>query len=171
MFKDNFNQIVKHSLVLYYKSIKNSILFNNNLEAQTIDFANLTNFVALLGGEIKKNQSLSGDMSDIFSNLYLANSILFSHKNNEISEVLTNYCLDRLLNENNIIFNRIIDNYPNSLKYVLYPSTKKINNLKYNDNRMLIKEINENPEIHNNTQAGPTYCRDDGPDRVEIWRQ
>ena len=56
--------IIKHSS-LYFKSFS----FNKGLEQQIINFATLTNFVALKGSLIKKEQMLSGDMADIFSNL------------------------------------------------------------------------------------------------------
>merc|ERR1712196_607322 len=59
-FKTEFNNIVKHSLSLYFKSFS----FNNNLEQQIINFACLTNFIALKGGSIKKEQKLSGEMAD-----------------------------------------------------------------------------------------------------------
>ena len=65
-FKLNFNKILKHSINLSGKSFD----VKNNLEQQTIDFACLSNFVALLGGQIKRNQSLSADMANILSNLY-----------------------------------------------------------------------------------------------------
>ena len=56
-----------------------------------MDFAALTNFVALKGGAIKREQMLSGDMADIFGNLYLAISVRNYHKNYKASEKLTNY--------------------------------------------------------------------------------
>ena len=64
-----------HSLLLYVKSFNPFYLNHNRLEKQTINFACLSNFVALYGGKIKSEQYLSGDMADIFSNLYLAYSI------------------------------------------------------------------------------------------------
>ena len=43
------------------------IIVSDNLAKQTMDFANLSNFVALLGDNIE-NQSISKDMADILSN-------------------------------------------------------------------------------------------------------
>ena len=48
---------------------------NLQINQQIINFACLTNFVALKGGLIKREQMLSGDMADIFSNIYLALSV------------------------------------------------------------------------------------------------
>ena len=60
----------------------------NALEKQVIDFACLTNFVALQGGKIK-DQMLSGAMADIFSNLYLAYSVKYHDENNNVSKTLS----------------------------------------------------------------------------------
>ena len=95
-FKTNFNSIISHSVGLYYKTLT----FSKTFEQQIIDFANLTNFVAMRGGAIKGEQMLSGDMADIFSNLYLAQSAFYYHKHYEASEKLTLYVTKRLMNEN-----------------------------------------------------------------------
>ena len=84
-----------HSLGLYYKTFT----FSRTFEQQYIDFAALTNFVALRGGAIKSEQMLSGAMADIFSNLYLAQSVYYYHKHYESSEKLTNYVIKRLMND------------------------------------------------------------------------
>ena len=99
---------------LYFKSFS----FRNNLEQQIINFASLTNFVALKGGLLKREQMLSGVMADIFSNLYLASAVEYYHKNNQASLVLTNYIIDRLVNENQKIINRVVDNL-GSERYLL----------------------------------------------------
>ena len=49
---------------------------------KTIKYANLANFIALLGGKIKSEQMISGNMADILSNIYLAESIIWHHNNN-----------------------------------------------------------------------------------------
>ena len=105
-FKTNFNRIISHSVGLYYKTLT----FSKTFEQQIIDFANLTNFVAMRGGAIKGEQMLSGDMADIFSNLYLAKSAFYYHKHYEASEKLTMYVTKRLMNENQAKINKVIDN-------------------------------------------------------------
>ena len=43
---------------------------------------------------------LSADMADIFSNIYFAYSIAWEYENNKTSKILTEYCIQRLINEN-----------------------------------------------------------------------
>ncbi len=143
-FKFNFNKIIKHSLNLYGKSFS----VKNNLEQQTIDFACLSNFIALLGGQIKKNQSISADMANILSNLYLAYSVKWYHKHFSTSEILTKYCIERLLRENDLLFNRVIDNYEGP-RFLVNHIKRKIISEDYNDNRNLLHEIISNEEIIN----------------------
>ena len=147
-FKYNFNNIVKHSLKLYFKSL--FTFEKDNLTKQTLHFANLSNFIALLGGEIKKNQSISSDMADILSNIYLGSSLVWYQEHNNVSAVLTNYCLNRLLIENSILFNRVIDNYPNNtLRFLLKNMKRPIESINYNHNHLLIDEIETNKNIMN----------------------
>ena len=105
-----------------------------------------TNFVALKGGALKAEQFLSADMADIFSNLYLAHSVLWYHKNYKVSKVLTDYCINRLCYENQIIMNRVIDNL-GPIKFLLCLSKKKISSMKYNDHRSIINEMEKNSKI------------------------
>ena len=147
-FKSNFNNIVKHSLKLYFRSL--FTIEKDNLTKQTLHFANLANFIALLGGNIKKNQSISSDMADILSNIYLGTSLVWYQEHYKVSEELTNYCINRLLNENAILFNRVIDNYPNNkIRFLLKNMKRSIISVDYNDNRVLINEIENNKNIIN----------------------
>ena len=65
-FKTNFNNILKSSLGLYLKSFK----VGGSLEQQIVDFALLTNFVALKGGKLKSEQIISGERQ-IFLVIYI----------------------------------------------------------------------------------------------------
>ena len=143
-FKKSFNNIVKHSFSSYFKSL---FYFNKDIKQQTLIFANLANFVALLGGQIKSNQSLSSDMADLLSNLYLAHSVIWYNDNFKISQHLTNYCLNRIIDENVVLINRIIDNYPSS---ILRPFKLKHRDFDYNNNRELINVVLNNKNIMNN---------------------
>ena len=80
------------------------------LKKQTINFSHLSNIIALKGGAIKKEQFLSGDMADIFSNLYLALSVQYYHEKHQASSILTDYIVKKLVNENQLIINRVIEN-------------------------------------------------------------
>lgn len=150
-FKKNFNLMIKHVVKCYSRTLNNfNPFYHDQIELQTINFANLSNFIALLGGQIKSNQFLSGDMADIFSNLYLAYSIKWYNINNPVSQKLTNYCLDRLAHENKILFNRVITNYPiKTLKPLLYHMKSKIYSENYDSSRNLIHEMKNNPKILN----------------------
>ena len=141
-FKTNFNAMVKHSLsqlILYPRS--------TTLDNQTRAFANLSNFVALLGGSIKKNQFISGDMAQLLSNLYLAHSVKWYHTENPVSPKLTDYCINRLLEENQVLINRVIDNYPSVLRVFLRPMRKSISSSSYDSHRDIVTEVDKNNKI------------------------
>ena len=80
-FKKEFNKMVYSSTKLYVKSIIPINSSRDRLENLTVRFANLSNFVALLGGKIKSEQMISGNMADILSNIYLAESVIWYHNN------------------------------------------------------------------------------------------
>uniref|UniRef100_A0A6C0AXG7 Acyl-coenzyme A dehydrogenase n=1 Tax=viral metagenome TaxID=1070528 RepID=A0A6C0AXG7_9ZZZZ len=144
-FKSSFKNIVKHSLGLYFKSLVNYEV-DTQLEKQTLHFANLANFVALKGGALKSEQFLSADMADIFSNLYLAHSVLWYHEQFNISKKLTDYCVERLCSENQIIMNRVIDSL-GPMKFLLCLSKKKITTMSYNSHKEIIDEMEKNNKI------------------------
>jgi acyl-CoA dehydrogenase len=160
-FKYNFNKLVSSILVNYCKMISitslNSLPFMKNNTAQqrldiaTLKYSLLANFIALMGGKIKSKQMISGNMSDILSNLYLSYSVLWYHNhyqsNNEINNTLRDECINYLMNELDYKMNLIIENYPfSALKPLLYPLT---NNIKYsnleNKNRLYTLIINNEP--------------------------
>jgi alkylation response protein AidB-like acyl-CoA dehydrogenase len=157
-FKTHFNKLFSHSLkqlVMVPATMGRG--YSNIIAKQTKYFANLANFVALMGGAIKQNQFLSGDMAQLMSNLYLAHSVIWCEEQEPISKVFSDYCLIRLANENQEIINRIISNYPGPLKMFLRPMTMSVNPSSYEDKRIIVKEINTNPAILNKIKEG-IYC-------------
>ena len=148
-FKSSFNDIVIHSLNMMIKST--IPCFSNDaekkLKKQTINFAHLSNIVALKGGAIKKEQFLSADMADIFSNLYLSYSVLWELNNYNTSSVLSNYCINRLLDDNQKIFNKIIDNYDLIGKIPIIHLKGITSSRNYNNDRKLIDEVMNNKKI------------------------
>jgi alkylation response protein AidB-like acyl-CoA dehydrogenase len=146
-FNQSFKNIVKHSLNLYGKSLLNSF-YSSSLENQIIDFANLTNFVALKGGSLKAEQMLSGAMADIFSNLYMALSVQYYHNLYNSSQILTNYIINRLVDENQQIINEVIDNLGKE-KYLILFLKKRVNNKSYSVEKNIFNEINNNSNIIN----------------------
>ena len=143
-FRKGFNKLIGHGTSLYFKSF--NIGSRNRLDQQIINFANLTNFVALKGGALKREQMLSGDMADVFSNLYLALSVQYYHKNNNASAILTDYIVDKLCNENQLVINRVIDNL-GSERHLLKHMKKNVDNFTYESKRNLYNEVINNPNI------------------------
>ena len=143
-FMEKFKTIVKHSLGLYFDSLKSSMVEFDILKKQTIDFACLANFVALKGGAIKREQTLSADMASIMSNLYLAHCVHIYEMEHQVSRVLKNYVIERLTNENKLIFNRIIQNNPFGPLLIFMKNNVRES---YQSNRIIIKELETNPLI------------------------
>ena len=143
-FEKEFKNIIGHSVALYGKTFS----INKSLEQQIINFAALTNFVALKGGSIKKEQMLSGHMADIFSNLYLSISVQYYHNNNNASHILTDYIIDNLVNENQKLINCVIDNLGFE-KYLLLHLKGQVNSINYDKEREVFNEILSNPSIIN----------------------
>ena len=161
-FSKNFKNILVHSLKLYFSTFNLSNFvpgFEKTIEKQLLDFATLTNFVALKGGSLKREQMLSGTMADIFSNLYLAISVQYYHMNNNASEKLTNYIINKLINNNQILINKVIYNLgverillfhlQNPVLNDCYEDEREIFNEIMN-NKNIIKEIKKNIHVKNN---------------------
>jgi len=148
-FEISFNNIVKHSISIFAKSTVPcfSSDIEKRLRKQTINFAHLSNIVALKGGSIKKEQFLSADMADIFSNLYLAYSVLWQLKNENTSNILSKYCINRLLNDNQKIINKIIDNYRFVDSIPILHLRGSVYSDSYGDARILVDEFVNNKKI------------------------
>lgn len=148
-FSKNFNLIFIHSLKLYFSTFNFSNLFSNKsktLQNQIIDFAALTNFVALKGGSLKGEQMISGAMADIFSNLYMALSVDYYHLNYGASAKLTNYIIDKLINNNRSLINNVIDNL-GSERYLLKHLKNPVLSIDYKREKEIFNEIMTNPLI------------------------
>ena len=114
------------------------------MKKQTIYFACLSNIVALKGGTIKKEQSLSADMASILSNLYLGHCVEIFEENNKVSTKLKNITIKKITDENKLIFDRIINNL--NTKYIVSFMSENINQ-NYNENKLLIEEVHKNKKI------------------------
>lgn len=144
-FKKEFNSIFSHTIGLYFKSLsfKKNYLY---LDQQIINFACLTNFVALKGGALKSQQMLSGVMADIFSNLYLALAVQYYYNNNGSSIKLTDYVIKRLLIENQHSFNKVIDNLGPE-RFLLQHLKAKVPCVSFDEERKIFSEIMNNKYI------------------------
>ena len=146
-FRKNLNSIIIHSLSLYARSF----MFSGSLKQQIIDFACLTNFVALKGGKLKAEQMISGAMADIFSNLYLAIAVSNYGKNNNVIPLLTEYVIERLTNENRSKINEVVDNLGIE-KYILYHLKSEVKSIDYNKERQVFDLILNNKSIEEEIQ-------------------
>ncbi len=151
-FKTNFRSIIKHSLGLYVQSFSPK----KNIDQQIIHFACLVNFVALKGGAIKKEQKLSGEMADIFSNLYLALSVQYYHDLYGTSEKLTQYIIDQLWNENQFKINNIIQNL-SGVGFLLSHLKRNTSSRDYNNEYNVFMEIMNNEDIMNEIKKNIYY--------------
>ena len=148
-FIKNFKSIFYHSLNLYYLTFNFTNLFPGVpkiLEKQLIDFACLTNFVALKGGSLKREQMISGAMADIFSNLYLASSVQYYHNNYNSSLKLTNYIINKLINENQNKINEVINNL-GAERFLLKHLINPVYNISYKEENEIFNEIMNNSNI------------------------
>jgi acyl-CoA dehydrogenase len=141
-FKKHFNKMLYDITVLYC----DSFFFTRTLDSQIKQYALLTNFVALKGGTLKREQMISGEMADIFSNLYLALSVKYYHNNNNASSKLTNYVIEKLINENQQKINTVVENLGPE-KYLLMHLKGKVRNRNYKEERALFNEIMNNENI------------------------
>ena len=146
-FKSSFNSLIKHFISMYLKSFS----FRKNLDQQVKNFACLTNFVAIKGGSLKKEQMLSGDMADIFSNLYLAYSVLDTFNNYKESKILTDYIVKRLEIENQNKINNVIDNLTWEKIFVSH-LRRQPKVITYQEEKDVFKEIMNNKNIINSIE-------------------
>ena len=110
------------------------------------NYACLTNFVALKGGSLKREQMLSGAMADIFSNLYLALSVEYYHNNYNASLKLTNYIINKLINDNQNKINEVVNNL-GSERFLLKHLINPVSNTSYKEENDIFKEIMSNKKI------------------------
>jgi len=144
-FNKQFRGILGHSLDLFFRSFSSTLFSRDVLATQTLQFACLANFVALKGGAIKKEQSLSADMASILSNLYLAHCVNMYEQEFHISTLLRDAVITKLTNENKDVFRRVVHNLPYTgylLRFMCGP--KKEN---YGLNRAIMKEVRTKPHI------------------------
>jgi acyl-CoA dehydrogenase len=161
-FKDNFNKTLANVVSNYLKVLTSMRLFSNynkptaqqRLDEATLKFSLLSNFVAIMGGKIKSKQMISGNMSDILSNVYLSYSLLWYcnqyHYGNHKIKFLRDECIHYLMNELDYKMNLVIANYPIPLiRPFLYPLTNKISYPDLENKNKLYKIILENEQLHN----------------------
>jgi hypothetical protein len=76
----------------------------------------------------------------------LALSVRYYHKNKDASKLLTDYVIQRLINENQIKINKVIDNLGPE-RFLLQHLKGNVKDISYEDQRKMFKEIMENKKI------------------------
>ena len=146
-FRKHFNSLIFHSISLYVKSLFYSInILDHSLEKEILRFATLTNFVALKGGLLKKEQMLSGSMADQFGNLYMAISVKYYAQQNNIQSPWIDYVIERLVYENRNIMNNIIDNLGGERYFIQHLKTS-VPSRHYDNEQLMFNEFMHNPKI------------------------
>ena len=150
-FKKEFNNMILFCSKLYISSIlPNKEIQFSRLEHLIKKYANLSNFICILGGKIKSEQMISGHMADILSNIYLAKSIIWYHNNKEYPIEIRDYCINKLCSEAEYKINLIIDNYPNKyLKMMLKPTKCDIKYDKFRNENIIFNTIIKDNNIIN----------------------
>ena len=178
-FKINFNSLLVDFFKNYARVCRPASIFNKKtpqkrLELATLKFSVLTNFVAVLGGKIKAKQMLSGNMSDILSNLYMGYSLIWYHHHHNTSKsssILKEECLDYLMNELEYKMNLVIENYPIEIfKPFLYPLKNKIEYSSFEQKNLLYKYIVDNSELHE-IFKNDIYYKGTALEKMEILRK
>lgn len=151
-FQKNFDAMLKEIIVNYIKVLPPSFSRKqkDRLDKLTLKFSLLTNFVALLGGQIKSKQMISGCMADIVSNLFLCYSLLWYHKMelHDQHELLRNACMDFLFRDVETKLNTVIDNYPfPMLKPFLIPLQCSVSSPSFENTNKLYQYIKSNPQL------------------------
>jgi len=174
-FKINFNKLVTEVITNYMRILISINIFNNTDNAQkrfdvaTLKFSVLSNFIAIMGGKIKAKQMISGNMSDMLSNLYLTYSLLWyhAHFSDNSTLILRNECIDYLMNELEYKMNLIIENYPiQILRPLLYPLKNKLTYPSLENKNKLYDFIINNEELYN-TFKNDIYYKDTVLEKME----
>ncbi len=132
-FSKNIKLMINHTLKCYFNSLTTITLFkkdqNNLLNSLNSVFSNLVNVVALMGGQLKKEQTLSGDMADIFSNLYLGHALNYSFERNNFDPKIKEVCLKMINNEIFESMEKVKNNLPWYLKLLTlgHVNTSRVN--------------------------------------------
>lgn len=146
-FRTHFNGMVKSAVANYVKSFRVSGSGNTQqrLDLLCIRFSNISNFVALLGGKIKANQIISGNMADILSNIYMSHALLSMPSSKLVSE----YCVAHLCNEAERKMNYVIDNYPNVyIRQFIKPFRYREQSMSIADINRLYEHVVSSPEVY-----------------------
>jgi acyl-CoA dehydrogenase len=150
-FNIHFKEMFIDTIQIYFQSIFH-FGHDSRLDKLTMKFANLSNFVALLGGGIKSKQMISGNMADILSNIFLSYAVIwyFHHHydRQENARIMMNFLVDNLCQEAEIKLNTLIKNYPNKLlSTVLIPTRTKLKETDFRKMKEVFEIIQNDPQF------------------------
>ena len=137
-FSVNIKRMIGYTLSGYFKSLFNitSFGFPDQVHSKlNVSFKNLVNVVALMGGQLKKEQIISGHMADIFSNIYLGWALKYNFNRNNFDEKTLNICLKMLNNETLDSIEKVKDELPFYLRLLT------IGHVNTNKSKVSSKEI------------------------------
>lgn len=145
LYENKMKSMIYHSLGLYFRNLLNKFRYDENptkqIEVLTSQFGNMSNIIALMGGELKRKQRLSGLMADYLSNLYLAHSVIWCENNK-----LKDYSLMRLVNEITETNKKINNELPFILKLAVRVGQP---NYYHNKKENVVNELWDNKELNN----------------------
>jgi acyl-CoA dehydrogenase len=178
-FRKNFDSMLFEisnnylSLITSFGVLDSITNVERRLENRTLKFSLLANFVALLGGKIKSKQMLSGNMSDILSNIYLSYSILWYHHHHHNNEhkILKDESIQYLLNEIDYKMNLIIDNYPiKQIQWLLYPLRNKVVYTNLENKNKFYEYVTKNYEL-NKVIKDDIYYKNTVVEKMELLKK
>jgi acyl-CoA dehydrogenase len=174
-FKKNFNLLVKeiacNYMNLFHPLRATCTTQQEQLDYLTLKFSILSNFIATLGGKIKSNQMISGNMADILSNLFLGYSLVWYHHHHLQKDELRDFCIDYLIREIEYKMNVVVENYPNPfLAPLLLPLMNKIRFPILEDKNKLYSLIIRDTALYN-IMKEDIYCENTVLEKMEKLRK
>ena len=153
-FRTEFNNMVSSGAVNYFKSFQFRGVNNprQRLDLLCVRFSVMSNFMALLGGQLKSRQMLSGNMADILSNIYMSHALLDGVGNlaDHKLELINNSAVMHLCNEAERKMNYVIDNYPSTgiIQLLIKPFRYQEQTLSVVQINHLYENIISNPAVY-----------------------
>jgi len=118
-FSSHFNKMVGFTTKQFIKSsfskVINKINYKDSLSINTLMFSNLCNIVALMGGQLKREQIISGLMADLFSQIYMGYGVIYNREKYNLDPRLYHLCLSELSNESRETFLKLQQHLPTHL--------------------------------------------------------
>ena len=152
-FNIHMKYMVNHTVKQFSKSLLSRCTPAGNAQNQLVNntllFSNMTNIISLMGGSLKKEQVVSGLMADLFSQLYMGYSILYSKKKYKLDNKMYEICLKKLNNEYRETFETLKEHIPLHLRIPISLSCKtpKKNKISTNDMEYMSNIIWKNNKV------------------------